>query len=226
MTMGVHEERKTEGWKTIDELCNAWGKKPFQILEFMRNGLQAYSPSGRKLTDPEAFPKEYNGLRCIEKGLKTETAKRTFWEQRETIKESPFPTKPYEEFSFRLPIDKQKAEIALSKVQTFIFKIQDANEFAQKNGLSLVQGYEADYKIDAESYIKQQMDEGVKKEIIAFRLYDRNGRYKLTYLEIARLMGLDSGLNEGQVAAKKRRAKRMCDKGKDMIAKNQKNEAP
>jgi hypothetical protein len=126
--MKANKEQPGEGWITFDKLCEAWGKMPFEILEFMRMGLQAYSNLGRKVIDT---PREYNGLKHIEKSLKTETARRIFWQYRGELKDSPFPTEPYEEFDFTLPIDKQKAEIALSKIRTFIFKDKDLDEFAQ-----------------------------------------------------------------------------------------------
>jgi hypothetical protein len=76
--------------------------------------------------------------------------------------------------------------------------------------------------LSADDYIQQRRTEGAKNEMIAFELYDKKGHFKLTYIKIARKLGLDKDLHENQFDALKQRGKRTCDKGKAMLEENQK----
>ena len=48
---------ETDDLIIFDDLCKAWRKQPFQMIEYLKKGLQAYSEIGRKVT---WLPKEYN----------------------------------------------------------------------------------------------------------------------------------------------------------------------
>ena len=70
---------------------------------------------------------------------------------------------------------------------------------------------------NAEDFIKQQRNEGVDINIIAYKLKDPKGPYRLTHANIARKLGLCEDLNKDQLDAMKKRGRRACDKGRDLL---------
>jgi len=68
-------------------------------------------------------------------------------------------------------------------------------------------------------YIQQRRTDGEKDEVIAIELHDRNGDFKLSYLNIARAFGLEVGLHKDQHEALKQRGKRLCEKGEAVLKK-------
>ena len=137
--ISVNNQAGTEkGFIPEPELEREWNKQTFEILEYMSMGLRAYSRRGRRILDPSNLPKEYRALRDIEKNLKTKSTKKFFWDYRKTLSDSLFSTEPYEEMDFNLPFDDQKAEEALAKVRTFLFKVEDVNKFAEESGLPCI----------------------------------------------------------------------------------------
>jgi hypothetical protein len=68
-----------------------------------------------------------------------------------------------------------------------------------------------------ENYIDARRAGGIHDHIIAFELYNKQGNFRLTNLEIARSLGLSKGLNETQFKALKQRAQRARMKGKRLL---------
>jgi hypothetical protein len=68
-------------------------------------------------------------------------------------------------------------------------------------------------------YIQQRRTDGEKDEVIAIELHDKNGDFKLSYLNIARAFGLEVGLHKDQHEALKQRGKRLCEKGEAVLKK-------
>lgn len=208
------------GWITFDELLNKWNKMPHEIFDYMKLGLQPYSPRGRQIIDRKTLPREYNGLWQIEKTLKSVTAKKLFWDHRKELKETSFPTEPYEKFDFTFPIDEKKADSAIAKARTFTFKIDDANEFAKQNGLPLVlvkptTQYHKEPGATIDDYIAKKRIANTHDDVIAFELHDK---FMLTYLDVARKLGWgntkDCNVTVGSI---KKRGERACRRGEKIL---------
>ncbi|MBN1225002.1 MAG: hypothetical protein JXB23_17270 [Candidatus Aminicenantes bacterium] len=60
----------------------------------------------------------------------------------------------------------------------------------------------------AEDYIRMRKSEGASKGQIAVELFDKEGSYRITDVRIGRLLGMDNGLGEAQIAALKMRVQR------------------
>ncbi|MBU4449597.1 MAG: hypothetical protein KKD99_13505 [Proteobacteria bacterium] len=71
-----------------------------------------------------------------------------------------------------------------------------------------------------DDYIKQRIDEGAEVREIACELCDKEGIFKLTYLEICRKLDLGKDLQADQIGAMKKRAERACKRGKAMLVKS------
>lgn len=63
-------------------------------------------------------------------------------------------------------------------------------------------------------FIEEQLNEGVKDEIIASKLRDE---FKMTYLQITRALNLGNGLNPTQISAQKKRGERACKRGEKLL---------
>lgn len=70
-----------------------------------------------------------------------------------------------------------------------------------------------------DDHIKQRRDEGINVNVIVVELYDKNGSFKLTQLEICRKLDLGKDLQPNQIDAMKKRVERAYKKGKTMLAK-------
>ena len=68
-----------------------------------------------------------------------------------------------------------------------------------------------------EDYIKARRDEGVHPDLIAAELYSKKGNFKLTHLEITRVLGLGEGLRKNQIYALKQRGRRACQRGEKSL---------
>jgi len=146
---------KSKRWISEHELEGIWNKQIFEIRECLYKGLQAYSPNGMKVIDPSNLPKEYNALKCIENSL-TPVGKRCFWNYRIDLNDSPFPTKPFEEFDLNFPVDNKKAEEIHAKIRTLIFMVEDVNKFAKENELPRIQTTDQEGKRAMTKYISGQ----------------------------------------------------------------------
>ena len=73
--------------------------------------------------------------------------------------------------------------------------------------------------LSVQDYIQRQRTDGTEDEIIAYKLHDKRGIFKLTYMDIARKLGLDRGYQPNQFDAIKKKVTRFCKKGKDMLEK-------
>lgn len=74
-------------------------------------------------------------------------------------------------------------------------------------------------RLNVEDYIKKRKADGAHKNLIAFELYDEEGDYDLTHLEIARALGLDYEAYEISVKTIKQRGKRAVDRGRTIFKK-------
>ena len=67
----------------------------------------------------------------------------------------------------------------------------------------------------AAEYVEECRRNGICDEIIAAKLHE--GHYKISHINVARLLGFGADLQEGQRDAMKQRGKRACDKGKRLL---------
>lgn len=66
--------------------------------------------------------------------------------------------------------------------------------------------------LSVEEYIEKRRSEEASKECIAFELYDKKGSYKMTHLQIGRILGMGNDLNDGQINTLKKRVERAIKK--------------
>jgi hypothetical protein len=72
-------------------------------------------------------------------------------------------------------------------------------------------------------YIQKRRAEGVHDAIIAYELRDKDGPFKLTYLNMARVMGLANSYQSGQIDAIKKCGQRLYKKGEKMVRESKKD---
>jgi len=122
--------------------------------------------------------------------------------------------------NYELPKDSNSAQWVISQLEKALFEI--GQEKAQGQGEELVKEKPVEIApkpLDVDAYIKKRRAEGIHDDALAFELYDKQGNYKLSYLKIARSLGLNNNLQSGQVDAMKQRARRACGKGKKLSKK-------
>lgn len=145
------QEREPKKWLTGKDLTTLWGIREFELLAFMKKGLQAYTPHGKKIVDSDSLehgrPLTFEQVkanfeakqqaRCLgSPGTsmgppKTEAeinylAKKYYESQSLKIINPP---KDCEIMSFHIPMDESKANEMISRSTAFLFRIDDVLKF-------------------------------------------------------------------------------------------------
>jgi hypothetical protein len=114
---------------------------------------------------------------------------------------------------YKLPAsDADQAQI-ISTLLNSSFKLDD---------VITLEGAPAPSAIQIESvadYITRQREAGVNEDLIAWELYNKKGSFRLTNLNVARALGLDTGYNSTQIPAIKQRAQRARERGMALLQK-------
>jgi hypothetical protein len=132
-----------------------------------------------------------------------------------------------ESISFSLNDKIEPRRLAIERAVTFRYAAADVDKyFDNKDKQSHPLAVKINQVLSVPDYIKQRKTEGAKKEMIAAELYDKKGNFKLTYIKIARELGLDKDIQPNQYDALKHRGKRACDKGKTMLSPRKKSKKP
>jgi hypothetical protein len=110
---------------------------------------------------------------------------------------------------YQLPVSEELQAPVISMLLDASFKLDDIVKFEG----AAVQEIKSESVPD---YITRQHSSGVKDELIAYELHDQG---TLTYLQVARMFDLGTGLNVDQIDALKQRGSRFCKKGKALLQK-------
>jgi hypothetical protein len=139
-------------WMTGEDLIARWGIMGFELFEYMKQGLQAYTRYGKKIVDSDPLEKAprytldffVDSLKAAEKAGRVLSGKmRPPRSDREINKEAKkaFESQTLEVInpprdcvlmSFTLPNNEKLAEEAISKAKSFFFKLKDVSSFEQE----------------------------------------------------------------------------------------------
>jgi hypothetical protein len=238
-------------WISGKELIDLRGIRDFELFDRMKMGLQAYDSYGKKIIDSDSLeraPRDtLEHIEALIRGAggtyrvlgRPGTFRRppTEWEikaeARKAYKAQPLEIvnlpKNCEPFSFTIPEDEKKAEEAILKAMSFLFKMEEVLSFERKHGLvsqepqsdstlSAIRPSQDDRGLDVQKYIDKCLADGVPKEKIAVDLKEN---FKLSFFNIGRLLNPE-GLNSGQRAALKQRGQRLYKKGLELITEEKK----
>lgn len=145
-------------WYSGQDLVTKWGIKGFELFDLMKNGLQAYTNTGKKVVNSDPLPRaKRDSLEKIEANQRAkvnatiishghsrgpssddeikQTAKRIYDAQRLEIIDPP---KDCELMSFTLPNNHKLALLAISKALCFQFKSEDVLKYFNNDKDSLL----------------------------------------------------------------------------------------
>jgi hypothetical protein len=147
-----NEITRSSKWMTGEDLITRWGIMDFELFGYMKQGLQAYTRYGKKIVDSDPLEKAprytldffINSLKGAENAGRVLSVKmkppRSDWEIKKEAKkafesqalEVVNPPKDCVLMSFALPENEKRAEEAIFKVKSFLFKLKEVLIFEQK----------------------------------------------------------------------------------------------
>ena len=198
-------------WISGPDLLAEWKITDFELVEYIRDGLQPYDKRGALIQRPPIHEVE-NFLRAskIDSSIKKILS---------LLRTSPLDLQKTRDRYDRYEPELRK-EWAIQHILDFLFKRKDVADFEAEHGLRAASVQVVAISVD--DHIKQRKAAGAKDYEIAVELYDPKGNFKRTYLDIARAFGLDKDLQPDQWDTIKQRGVRLVQKGKAMLLKNRK----
>lgn len=139
----------TAGWFTAYQLLNRWNILDFQLFDFLKLGLTAYTQLGQKIVDEETLPLKTDLSSLLSRPRKRppmhpfdEKTWRIVEEARQKAREADIPKKREapppgcDSMNFNLPDDPQERKQAIREGLKLIFKTQDVTEFENEIGIT------------------------------------------------------------------------------------------
>ncbi len=151
-------------WITGRELIDLWGIKEFELFDLIRNGLQPYTKYGVTIVDSDSLKhapaqsyeqiramvyerkyyyffhklppipiSKFRGFLFTPQNFLDILARSIFEAQKSEI--VPPPGGPFAYMGFRLPASEDEARLAISKLMSCMFKLDDVAKFAKQHGL-------------------------------------------------------------------------------------------
>ena len=197
---------------------------PFELFNYVKEGHQPLDQFGRPIPPPDISAKlerlkklreELRGVKFMPRELSA-----PILEKIKTVEKDLDSIENKDSWAaYELPDDKDSAQWVIDLLQNALFeREQDTEKDEGKHSLySEAPIHDIDKKqaISVADYIVERRAAGVKDDTIAYELHDEKGDFKKSYLDVARALGLDGGLQKNQIDALKQRGKRACERGRE-----------
>ena len=150
----LSDEPQSKKWKSGKELISRWGRMGFELFDFMKQGLQAYTRIGKKnyrfrpagegtTLSIRLFCQEIRHIGNMKvlspkmsppysEGEIIARAKSAFNSQPQEVVNPP---KDCKLISFTIPEDEKKAEEVILRAMSFFFKMEDVLSFEREHGI-------------------------------------------------------------------------------------------